>query len=289
VRHGEHEADRGDVGEREAEDGPGRGGGAAARRPRGRLPGRPERNWHAARSLIAWIVAAVATVVGSTQLIDQWTEVLVGAQKPVAASIEGGSSAEINRDATQSSIQTVTGSVAQDNSRHVHLYDSAFRVEVVRATDDVSAPKARLRDEVLAAVEGLVTAMGEDDGAAAEQVRALGRRLGQAIESAPVSSYQLTGREFTLEPGKAWFLPGGAGVIALLGPAEPEPGDESAGAPEREVADRAITLMRHGRRVQMRIGSIRVFRHQGETCELILHEIAPGHASASFSYACQAA
>ena len=86
-----------------------------------------------------------------------------GAARAAAASglaQDHGSRAEINRDATLGTVQTVTGNVAQDYSRNLVLYNNAFRVEVVRATDEASAAKQQLRDEILNVLDGLIGEVG---------------------------------------------------------------------------------------------------------------------------------
>ena len=65
-------------------------------------------------------------------------EVLLAPRQPAGLALDHGSRAEVNRDATLGTVQTVTGNVAQDYSRNVVLYNNAFRVEVVRATEEAS-------------------------------------------------------------------------------------------------------------------------------------------------------
>ena len=134
---------------------------------------------------------------------------LLGPRQPAGLAQDHGSRAEINRDATLGTVQTVTGNVAQDYSRNLMLYNNAFRVEVVRATDEASAAKQQVRDQILTVLDGLVGEVGARS-LSDEQARTLGRRLGTILDAAPISPYQLQAREFTLKPGTAYFLPGGA-------------------------------------------------------------------------------
>ena len=174
-------------------------------------------------------------------------------------------------DVAAGPVHTITGDVWQNNSRNVFLYNTAFRGAVTRATDDASAPKQELRDELLSVLDGLV---GADQPLSAEQAQALGQRLGVILDQAPLSSYRLNGGEFTLRPGKAFYLPDGDDSIALVGPA-------ADGAPD------AIAIRRNGRQSTMAVGAIREFRRGDETCRLLLHEIAPDFSAATFSYACR--
>ena len=93
-----------------------------------------------------WAMTAVAAGVGSVEVAEQWKEVLLGPRQPAGLAQDHGSRAEINRDATLGTVQTVTGNVAQDYSRNLMLYNNAFRVEVVRATDEASAAKQQVRE-----------------------------------------------------------------------------------------------------------------------------------------------
>ncbi|MGF1639445.1 MAG: hypothetical protein ACFCUO_00690 [Rhodospirillales bacterium] len=160
----------------------------------------------------------------------------------------------------------------QGSHNNTYLYNNAFRVEVVRRTGDVPAANRELRDKLLAVIEDLVGEL-DRDRAAPHALQRLGERLGAIIEETPVSAYQLTGRQFTLAPGAAYFLPGGSNSLAYLGPATDGDPDE-------------IAVMRDGRRVSMRIGSIRVFTQGDRTCRLVLHALARDRATATFSYTC---
>ena len=175
--------------------------------------------------------------------------------------------------ATGGSVQTITGDFSQDNSRNIALYNTAFRVEVVRATDAASAPKRELRDDILSVLDGLVAAEATQP-MSAEQSRALGQRLGVILDQAPISPYRLYGREFTLRPGTAYYLPDGDDSIAFLGPA-------------KDGAANAIAIRRNGRQSTMAVGAVREFRHGAGTCRLLLHEVSADVSAAMFSYACR--
>jgi hypothetical protein len=98
------------------------------------------------------------------------------AARAVAAglALDHRSRAEINRDATLGTAQTVTGNVAQDYSRNLVLYNNAFRVEVMRATDEASATKRQVRDQILTVLDGLVGQVGARS-LSDEEARTLGR------------------------------------------------------------------------------------------------------------------
>jgi hypothetical protein len=166
----------------------------------------------------------------------------------------------------------VTGNVAQDYSRNLILYNNAFRVEVVRATDAASAAKQQLRDQILAVLDGLVGEAGAR-ALSHEQARTLGQQLGAILDAAPVSPYQLQAREFTLRPGTAYFLPGGDNSLTYVGPA-------------KDGTAHTITVRRNGRESAMPVGGIKLFRHGTESCRLLLHEVAADFSAATFSYSC---
>jgi hypothetical protein len=236
-----------------------------------------ERNWTARRRSVlrtfTWAMAAVAGTVGSVEVWEQWTAVLLGPQQPAALTQDHGSRAEINRDATLGTVQTVTGNVAQDYSRNLVLYNNAFRIEVVRATDEASAAKRQLRDDILTVLDGLVGEVGARS-LSPEQARTLGQQLGTILDSAPISPYQLRAREFTLEPGTAYFLPGGDDSFTYVGPA-------------KDGTAHTIAIRRNGRESAMPVGAVRLFRHGTENCRLLLHEVAADFSAATFSYACR--
>ena len=108
-----------------------------------------------------------------------------------------------------------------------------------------------------------------------EQARTLGRRLGTILDAAPISPYQLQAREFTLKPGTAYFLPGGADSFTYVGAA-------------KDGAAHTITVRRNGRESAMPVGAIRLFRQGPENCRLLLHEVAADFSTATFSYSCAA-
>jgi hypothetical protein len=211
-------------------------------------------------------------VVASAEVADRWGEVLLGPRQPAGVTLDHGSGAEINRDATLGTVQTVTGNVAQDYSRNVVLYNNAFRVEVIRATDEASAAKQQLRDQILNVLDGL---LGDTSAPSlsSERARTLGQQLGTVLDAAPISPYQLQAREFTLKPGTAYFLPGGDDSFTYVGPA-------------RDGAANTITIRRNGRESAMPVGGVRLFRHGQETCRLLLHEVAADSSTATFSYSC---
>jgi hypothetical protein len=198
--------------------------------------------------------------------------VLLAPRQPAGLVQDHGSRAEINRDATLGTVQTVTGNVAQDYSRNVVLYNNAFRVEVVRATDEASAAKRQLRDQILNVLDGLVGQAGAPS-LSPEQARTLGQQLGKILDAAPISPYQLQAREFTLKPGTAYFLPGGDDSFTYVGPA-------------KDGGANRITVRRNGRESAMPVGGVRLFRRGQETCRLLLHEVAADSSTAMFSYSC---
>jgi len=226
-----------------------------------------ERKRHSKSGTIAAILVSIGTLSGSAYLaIDGETlaallRALTGSSPSIPTS--GPSIGEIG---------DVSGGVSQHNSRNTYLYNNEFRVEVVRRTGDAPVPNRELRDKVLAVIEDLVATLNLEE-ASPGSLQDLGQTLGSIIEETPISQYQLTTRQFTLAPDTAYFLPGGANSFAYLGPAaEDDPG--------------AITVMRNGRRVSMRIGSVRIFTQGDQTCRLVLHEIAEDRAAATFSYTC---
>jgi hypothetical protein len=224
------------------------------------------------RRALTWAAAAVTAVVASTQVADQWGEVLLGPQQPAGLTLDHGSGAEINRDATLGTVQTVTGNVAQDYSRNVVLYNNDFRVEVIRATDEASAAKQQLRDQILNVLDGLMGQTGAPS-LSPERARTLGQQLGTVLDAAPLSPYRLQAREFTLKPGTAYFLPGGDDSFTYVGPA-------------KDGAANTITVRRNGRESAMPVGGVRLFRQGQETCRLLLHEVAADASTATFSYSC---
>ena len=132
-------------------------------------------------------------------------------------------------------------------------------------------PKRRHKGSLLTTVgiSGLAAGkLGEGE------LQTLGRSLGMIIDDAPMSSYQLTSGEFTLRPGKAYFLPGGGNSLAVVGPF-------GADRPD------SIYVRRNGRKVPMSIGSVRIFKIDGRTCTLMLHALAQNYASATFSFGCR--
>lgn len=219
-----------------------------------------------------WAVTAVAAGIGSVEVAEQWRDVLLGPRQPAGLALDHGSRAEINRDATLGTAQTVTGNVAQDYSRNLVLYNNAFRVEVVRATDEASATKRQVRDQILTVLDGLVGQVGARS-LSDEQARTLGRRLGTILDEVPISPYRLESREFTLKPGTAYFLPGGDDSLTYVGPA-------------KDGAAHTITVRRNGRESAMPVGATRQFRRGSESCRLLLHEVAADFSTATFSYSC---
>ena len=171
------------------------------------------------RRALTWAAAAGTAVVASVEFAGPWLEMPAKPQKPAGLTVDHGSQAEVNRGATLSTVQTVTGNVAQDYSRNLVLYNNAFRVEVVRATDEAPAAKQQLRDEILKVLDGLVGEVGARS-LSQEQARTLGQRLGTILDAVPISPYQLQMREFTLKPGTAYFLPGGDDSFTYVGPAK---------------------------------------------------------------------
>lgn len=157
-------------------------------------------------------------------------------------------------------------------ARNVFNFNNEFKLEVMRATTGAPTPKKQFRDKVLGVIEALVggLASGKLDG---NELQTLGKSLGTIIDDAPMSSYQLTSGEFTLRPGKAYFLPGGGNSLAVVGPYGAERPD-------------AIYVRRNGRKVPMSIGSVRIFKLEGRTCTLMLHDLAQNYASATFSFVC---
>jgi len=228
-----------------------------------------ERKRRPKRGIVAAILVSIGTLSGSAYLaIDGET------LAAVLRALTGSNPSIPSAGPAIGDIGDVAGGVSQHNSRNTYLYNNEFRVEVVRRTGDAPVANRELRDKVLAVIGDLVAALDREQAAPAA-LQHLGKTLGSIIEQTPISQYQLTTRQFTLAPGTAYFLPGGANSLAYLGPAaEDGPG--------------SITVMRNGRRVNMRIGSVRVFTQDNQTCRLVLHEIAEDHNAATFSYTCQA-
>jgi hypothetical protein len=224
------------------------------------------------RRAVTWAAAAVTAVVASAEVADRWGEVLLGPRQPAGLTLDHGSGAEINRDATLGTVQTVTGNVAQDYSRNLVLYNNAFRVEVVRATEEASAAKQQLRDQILNVIDGLVGEAGKRS-LSPEEARTLDQQLGSVLDAAPISPYQLQAREFTLKPGTAYFLPSGDDSFTYVGPA-------------KDGGANTITVRRNGRESAMPVGGVRLFRQGQETCRLLLHEVAADASTATFSYSC---
>lgn len=142
----------------------------------------------------------------------------------------------------------------------------------MRATTEAATPKKQLRDKVLGVIEALVSGLAAGN-LGENELQDLGKSLGTIIDDAPISKYQLTSGEFTLRPGKAYFLPGGGNSLAVVGPYGGERPD-------------AIYVRRNGRKVPMSVGSVRIFKTGGRTCTLMLHDVAQNYASATFSYSC---
>ena len=233
-----------------------------------------KRKWRSRTKSVAAILVSIGTLSGSAYLaingetLDVLLRMLTGPRAGTIQSITAAGPAI-------GDIGDVSGGVSQHNSRNTYLFNNEFRVEVVRRTDDAPMVNRELRDKVLAVIEDLVVALDRGQ-AAPESLQRLGQTLGSIIEQTPISQYQLTARQFTLAPGAAYFLPGGANSFAYLGPAaEDDPG--------------VVTVMRNGRRVSMRIGSVRVFTQGDQTCRLVLHQIAEDYAAATFSYICRPA
>jgi hypothetical protein len=232
----------------------------------------PTSRQRSTRRVLTWAAAAVTAVVASTEVADQWGEVLVAPRQPAGLAQDHGSRAEINRDATLATVQTLTGNIAQDYSRNVVLYNNAFRVEVVRATKEASPAKQELRDQILNVIDDLVGETGKRS-LSPEQARTLGQQLGTVLDAAPISPYQLQAREFTLKPGIAYFLPGADDSFTYVGPA-------------KDGATNRITVRRNGREGAMPVGGVRLFRQGQESCRLLLHEVAADSSTATFSYSC---
>jgi len=228
-----------------------------------------ERKPRSKTKTVAAILVSIGTLTGSAYLsIDGDT------LAALLRALTGSNPSSPTAGPSIGDIGDVSGDVSQHNSRNTYLYNNEFRVEVVRRTGDAPVPNRELRDKVLKVIEDLVATLDRGE-ASPGSFQDLGKTLGSIIEETPISQYQLTTRQFTLAPGTAYFLPGGANAFAYLGPAaEDDPG--------------TITVMRNGRRVNMRIGSVRVFTQDNQTCRLVLHEIAEHHAAATFSYTCQA-
>lgn len=155
---------------------------------------------------------------------------------------------------------------------NVFLFNNEFKLEVMRATNEAPTPKKQFRDKVLGVIEALVSGLAAGE-IGEEKLQKLGKSLGTIIDDAPMSNYQLSGGEFTLRPGTAYFLPGGNNSLAVVGPYGAERPD-------------AIYVRRNGRKVPMSIGSVRIFKVDGRTCILMLHDVAQNYASATFSFTC---
>jgi flagellar basal body-associated protein FliL len=220
----------------------------------------------------AIVATAVALLAGMAEMLTKWA-VLLGSGQQVSEPSGGDQSSGPAAGAARESVQTLTGDVVQDNSRNVVLYNTTFRLEVVRATDTASDTTRQVRDDILSVLDELV---GAENARALspEQARALGRRLGSILDEAPISPYRLRGREFTLRPGTAYYVPGGDDSIAFVGPA----GDGAANA---------IAIRRNGRESTMAVGAVREFRQGAESCRLLLHEVTADFSAAMFSYTCR--
>jgi hypothetical protein len=232
-----------------------------------------ERNRRSRAKTVAAVVVSIGTLLGSAYLaIDG--ELLAGLMRALTGPGSGTGAAIPTAGPAIGDVGDVSGGVSQHNSRNTYLYNNEFRVEVVRRTGDAPVANRELRDKVLAVIGDLVATLDREE-ASPGSLQDLGQTLGSIIEETPISQYQLTSRQFTLAPGTAYFLPGGANSFAYLGPAaEDDPG--------------VIAVMRNGRRVNMRIGSVRVFTQDNQACRLVLHEIAENQNAATFSYTCQA-
>jgi hypothetical protein len=226
-----------------------------------------ERKRRSKTKTVAAILVSIGTLSGSAYLaIDGET------LAALVRALTGSSPSTPMAGPAVGDIGDVAGGIHQNASRNTYLYNNEFRVEVVRRTGDAPVANRELRDKVLAVIGDLVATLDREE-ASPGSLQNLGQTLGSIIEETPISQYQLTSRQFTLAPGAAYFLPGGANSFAYLGPAaEDDPG--------------SIAVMRNGRRVNMRIGSVRVFTQGDQTCRLVLHEIAADRAAATFSYTC---
>ncbi len=220
----------------------------------------------------ALVASAAAGLIATAEIASHWKTVFEHMGWPGSAGTAPMATAGSAPGANGGTVQTITGNVAQDNSRNMILYNTAFRVEVVRATDDAPDAKRELRDNILSVLDGLVGA--QPQSLSGEQARALGQRLGTILDEAPISSYRLDGREFALRAGMAYYLPDGDDSVAFLGPAKD-------GTPD------AIAIRRNGRESVMGIGAVREFRRGAQTCRLLLHEVRPNFEAAIFSYACR--
>ena len=180
---------------------------------------------------------------------------------------------DVRQEGASGDVHTLAGNVTQDNSRNIVLYNNAFRLEVVRAAEAVSATRQQVRDDILGVLDSL---MANVDGhtLSSDKAAALGQRLGTILTDAPISAYQLNAREFTLAPGTAYFLPGGENSFAYQGPAP----DGTANA---------ILVLRNGRPSTMRVGAVREFRQGAESCRLLLHHVAADFSAATFSFDCR--
>lgn len=169
--------------------------------------------------------------------------------------------------------QDFHGEGSQDHSRRVNVFYNEFRLATMRSTDALPESKREHRDRVLDVIHDVLNA-ADDQQTGPDAPDDLGERLGTIIETAPLSRYQLTSREFTLEPGTAYFLPGGNDAVALVGP--------------RDMNDpNSVYVRRNGRKTPMNVGSVWHFKQEDEECRLVLHEVAENFTSATFSYGCE--
>jgi len=177
-----------------------------------------------------------------------------------------------SESASEKNLKQDGGRPGGSEHSNVFLFSNEFKLEVMRATSEAPTPKKLFRDKVLGVIEALVSGLAAGE-LAEDELQKLGKSLGAIIDDAPLSKYHLTGGEFTLRPGTAYFLPGGENSLAVVGPYGAERPD-------------AIYVRRNGRKVPMSIGSVRIFKIDGRTCTLMLHDVAQNYASATFSFSC---
>jgi hypothetical protein len=174
---------------------------------------------------------------------------------------------------TAAIVKGVGGDATVNASRNVYLFSQAFRPKLVSDTEDFSPDKKEIRDRILNVIERLVTVIsqptiGETD------IRRLADEMASIMSDINISPYHLIGDQFTLEPGTAYYLPGGTNALAFIGPADDKEAD-------------GIFIRRNGRKVVMKVGSVRTFSQQEQPCRLVLHEVAERFVSATFSYTCK--
>lgn len=231
----------------------------------------PKSRRRLASKIAVLILGAAASLTGTYYLIiNKNTATFDGSE--ISRAINTTINIQSKGPGSEEASEKDTADSAGPEPRNIFLFNNEFKLGVMRATDQAPTIKKQFRDKVLGIIEELVGALAAGD-LGESQIQSLGKSLGAIIEDAPISKYQLTSREFTLRPGTAYFLPKGGHTLAVVGPYGAERPD-------------AIYVRRNGRKVAMSVGSVRIFKQDGETCTLMLHDLAQNYATATFSFSC---